>query len=181
MGDDHTADTWADRMTQLGAPGERRGAQRERAFRRHDFAYALVQHTRPQTIGYGLVDSPIALCAWIVEKLLARSGRDEDGQPLLDDDALLDVVTTYWLTRTGASAARLYAESLRMDLTTPVSVPTACSIFPYEIIRPPRAAVERRYLDVRSWRERPRGGHFPAAEVPDDLAIEIQLASESFG
>ena len=159
---------------------ELRGADREQRYRRGDFAYALVQHTRPQTIGYALVDSPVALCAWIVEKLIAWSGRDAEGNPLLSDDAMLDIVSTYWLTRTGASAARLYSESLRMDLETPVDIPTACSIFPDEIIRPPRAAVERRYRDLRSWRERPTGGHFPAAEIPTDLAHEIHLAAQTF-
>ncbi|CAN5636674.1 epoxide hydrolase [soil metagenome] len=150
------------------------GAQRQRDYRRWGYAYATTQYTRPQTIGYGLVDSPVALGAWIVEKLRAWSGRDDDGHCLLSLDAQLDVVTLYWLTATGASSARLYREALRMDPSTPVHVPTGCSIFPDEVIRTPRAAVARRFRDLRSWQELSRGGHFAATEVPAIFAAEVQ-------
>ena len=155
-------------------PFEQEGADRERAFRRQGFGYAQIQHTRPQTVGYGLEDSPIGLCAWIVEKLRDWSGDDESGRALLSDDAMLDVVSVYWLTRTATSSARMYFESLRMDVETPVRVPTGCSIFAQEIIRPPRAAVARRYPDLRLWSAVNRGGHFPAAEVPALFAHEIR-------
>lgn len=153
---------------------EERGLAREADYRRDGFAYALVQLTRPQTIGYGLVDSPLALLAWIAEKLRAWSGHDQDGAPLLSDDDLLDVVGVYWFTATGASSARLYREALRMDSGTPVHVPTGCSIFADEIIRPPRRAVERRYRNLVSWQEVPIGGHFAALEVPGLFAEQLR-------
>lgn len=156
------------------SPFEQRGLEREQTYRRSGFGYAQIQLTRPQTLGYGLDDSPVGLCAWIAEKLRDWSGRDDEGRSLLSDDAMLDVVSTYWLTRTGTSSARMYFESLRSDRKTPVTVPTGCSIFADEIIRPPRAAVARRYVDLRSWRTIDRGGHFPAAELPGRFAAEVQ-------
>ena len=118
-----------DLATATGA--ERDGVARERAYRRSGFGYAVVQMTRPQTLGYALDDSPVGLLAWLVEKLEAWSGRDDSGVSLLSDDAMLDVVTTYWLTRTATSSARMYFESLHSDLDRPVTgVPTGCSISP---------------------------------------------------
>jgi pimeloyl-ACP methyl ester carboxylesterase len=161
------------------SPEEAAGLARDRDYRRRGFGYAQIQLTRPQTLGYALDDSPVGLCAWIVEKLRDWSGRDATGRPLLSDDAMLDVVSVYWLTRTATSSARLYFESLRMDLATPVTVPTGCSIFADEIIRPPRAAVARRYPNLRSWRTVDRGGHFPAAEVPGRFADEIKAFAKT--
>lgn len=154
---------------------EQRGLERERAYRRDGFAYALVQMTRPQSLGVGLDDSPAGLLAWIGEKLDAWSGPG-----LLSDDAVLDVVTTYWVTRTATSSARMYAEALRTDLDRPVrGVPTGCSIFADETIRAPRAAVERRYGRLVSWSEIERGGHFPAAEVPELFVAEVTAFAEA--
>lgn len=155
-------------------PSQRRGLEREARYRAEGYAYAMVNRTRPQTIGYALVDSPAGLCAWIGEKLADWSGTDADGRPLLDDDAVLDVVSTYWLTSSAASAARLYREAGRLARDTPVDVPTGCSVFPEEIIRPPRSAVARRYRDLRYWNEPERGGHFPAAELPEVFAAELR-------
>ncbi|WP_082606072.1 epoxide hydrolase family protein [Nocardioides sp. Root190] len=160
---------------------ERRGLEREDHYRKDGYAYAQVQRSRPQTIGYGLVDSPVALCAWIAEKLWDWSGTDQDGISLLSFDDVLDIVSVYWLTATGASAARLYREVDWRAQAAPVDVPTGCSIFPAEIIRPPRSAVARQYRDLRHWREMDRGGHFAAAEVPDLLAAEIQAFVATLG
>jgi pimeloyl-ACP methyl ester carboxylesterase len=168
---------WTEDDLRGAGPAELRGAALERTYRRSGFDYARIQATRPQTIGYALEDSPAGLLAWLGEKLLAWCGRDEAGRPLLDDDAVLRVVTTYWMTRTATSSARMYHSSLRMDLTAPVHVPTVCSIFADETIRPPRAAVERRY-DLHAWREVGLGGHFPALEVPDLLAAEVRAAAD---
>lgn len=154
---------------------ERAGIEREQRYRRDGFGYAMIQMTRPQSLGYGLDDSPVGLLAWIGEKLDAWSGPG-----LLDDDAVLDVVTTYWVTRTATSSARMYAESLRTDRDRPVTgVPTGCSIFADEIIRPPRAAVERRYGPLVSWSEVDRGGHFPAAEVPELFVAEVTAFADA--
>jgi pimeloyl-ACP methyl ester carboxylesterase len=143
-----------------------------------DSGYSKEHSTRPQTVGYGLTDSPVALCAWIVEKLLAWS----DGDALTRDD-LLDMVMLYWLPRTGGSSARLYWESIRRvnewisgTLTESVDVPAACSIFPKELQRPSRRWAERRFTDIRYWSEPPRGGHFAALEQPELFADEVRAA-----
>jgi pimeloyl-ACP methyl ester carboxylesterase len=143
--------------------------------------YSTEHATRPQTVGYGLVDSPAALCAWIVEKLWAWTdgdGRPEDG---LTRDQLLDNVMLYWLPGTGASSARLYWESIRQvdewisgGAVDTVTAPTGCSIFPGELQRPSRRWAERRFLDIRYWSEPERGGHFPAFEQPELFVDEVR-------
>jgi len=150
-------------------------ADRERADA--DSGYSLLHETRPQTIGYGLVDSPVALCAWIVEKLRSWS----DGEDALTRDELLDMVMLYWLPATGASSARLYWESIGMVkevFTRPgsavIDVPTGCSIFPKENPRPSRRWAERSFTDIRYWNELPRGGHFAALEQPELFVDEVR-------
>ncbi|XVV11105.1 epoxide hydrolase family protein [Actinoplanes sp. CA-131856] len=138
--------------------------------------YSFVQSTRPQTIGYGLVDSPAALCAWIVEKFRQWT----DGDPL-SRDQLLDNLMMYWLPGTGASAARLYWESFgevqklfRSGGGETVTVPIGASIFPKENPRPTRRWAARRFTDIRYWNEPPRGGHFAAFEQPELFAQEVR-------
>ncbi|GAA4982884.1 epoxide hydrolase family protein [Kineococcus glutinatus] len=142
-----------------------------------DSGYALVHRTRPQTIGYALVDSPAALCAWLVEKFWAWS----EDPAALDRDRVLDVVTSYWLTGTGASAARLYREShaavsswFTGEASFTVDVPVACTVFPADNPRPSRRWAGRRFRDVRHWGEPARGGHFPALEQPAVLVAELR-------
>ncbi|WP_232661509.1 epoxide hydrolase family protein [Pseudonocardia sp. TRM90224] len=143
--------------------------------------YSVQQSTRPQTIGYGLVDSPALLCGWIVEKF--RAWTDCDGHPenVLTRDEMLDDVMLYWLPRTGASSARLYWESIRAvaarfrdGVTDTVDVPTGCSIFPKELPRPSRRWAERRFVDIRHWNELPKGGHFAAFEQPATFVDEVR-------
>ncbi|WP_410604762.1 epoxide hydrolase family protein [Amycolatopsis sp. lyj-90] len=143
--------------------------------------YANQQATRPQTIGYALVDSPVALCAWIVEKFQAWTDYDGDPELALSRDAMLDDITLYWLTGTGASSARLYWESLAYvsnwfagSTAEPVTVPTGCSIFPHETPRPSRRWAERRFTDIRYWNELERGGHFAAFEQPGVFTEEVR-------
>ncbi len=145
--------------------------------------YSLEQSTRPQTIGYGLVDSPAALCAWIVEKFEAWT----DGDVLTADD-LLDNLMLYWLPGTGASAARLYWESFAEvrarfrdpAVTETIDVPVGCSIFPRENPRPSRRWAQRRFPDIRHWNEPPRGGHFAAFEQPELFVAEVRACVASF-
>jgi pimeloyl-ACP methyl ester carboxylesterase len=146
-----------------------------------DSGYSREHATRPQTIGYALVDSPAALAAWIVEKF--RSWTDCGGQleNVLTRDELLDNLMLYWLPRTGASSARLYWESIRQvdawisgAMTETITVPTGCSIFPKELQRPSRRWAEKRFLDIRSWSEPERGGHFAAFEQPDIFVEEVR-------
>jgi epoxide hydrolase len=146
-----------------------------------DSGYSAQQSTRPQTVGYGLVDSPVALCAWIIEKFW--SWTDSEGHPenVLTRDELLDNVMLYWLPRTGASSARLYWESIRQvseRLNLPnvdvVNVPTGGSIFPKENPRPSRRWAAKRYTDILYWNELEVGGHFAAFEQPELFVNEVR-------
>jgi pimeloyl-ACP methyl ester carboxylesterase len=141
-----------------------------------DSGYSKEQSTRPQTIGYSLLDSPAGLCAWILEKFWSWS--DTDGEPVgaLGADRLLDNVMLYWLTRTGASSARMYWESFRIRPRGKVEVPTAVSIFPKEIFRPSRRWAERRYVNIVHWEELDRGGHFAAFEQPVLFVEQVRKA-----
>ena len=142
--------------------------------RRTGTGYSRQQSTRPQTLGYGLVDSPAGQCAWIVEKFWAWSDCNGDPETVFTKDQLLDNVMHYWLPGTGASSARLYWESFHRPSLPPVGVPTGCSIFPKEIARPPRRWVEGRFSDLRYWNEPDRGGHFAAFEQPALFVDEVR-------
>jgi epoxide hydrolase len=146
-----------------------------------DSGYSREHATRPQTIGYSLVDSPAGLCAWIVEKLWAWTDHDGDLERVLTRDELLDNVMLYWLPGTGASSARLYWESSRQvnqwisgTVTDTVTVPTGCSIFPRELQRPSRRWAGRRFRDIRWWSELDKGGHFAAFEQPELFVDEVR-------
>jgi pimeloyl-ACP methyl ester carboxylesterase len=146
-----------------------------------DSGYSAEHATRPQTIGYGLVDSPAALAAWIVEKFWAWTDHDGDLSAVLTRDDLLDNLMLYWLPGTGASAARLYWESIRQvnewissSATDTVDVPAGCSVFPKELQRPSRRWAEKRFTDIRYWNEPARGGHFAAFEQPELFVEEVR-------
>ena len=141
-------------------------------FQREGRGYHIEQSTRPQTVGYSLVDSPVGLCAWIVEKLLGWA--DDGPVPPLTRDQMLDNVTLYWLTASGASSARYYWENYKAGARDPVDVPTGCSLFPKEILPMPRAWAERMYRDIRYWHEVDVGGHFAAWEQPALFVDEVR-------
>jgi pimeloyl-ACP methyl ester carboxylesterase len=141
---------------------------------RWDSGYSKQQSTRPQTLGYGLVDSPAGQCAWIVEKFWSWTDCDGDPLNVLSRDELLDNVMLYWLSATGASSGRLYWESFRHFDREPVAVPTGCSIFPKEIIRSSRRWVEQRFSDLRYWNDLDKGGHFAAFEQPEVFVDELR-------
>jgi len=131
-----------------------------------DSGYSKQQSTRPQTLGYGLVDSPVGQMAWIIEKFW--SWMDCDGHPenTLTRDELLDNVMLYWLTASGASSARLYWESFgSFGGGDKVEIPTGVASFPKEIIRSPRRWCEQSY-NITHWTTMPKGGHFGAFEQP---------------
>jgi epoxide hydrolase len=142
-------------------------------YQRWESGYFKEQSTRPQTVGYGLVDSPAAQCAWIVEKFWAWTDCAGHPENALSRDELLDNVMLYWLPGAGASSARLYWES-RRGSTDPIVVPTGCSIFPKEIARTSRRWAARRYTDIRYWNELERGGHFAAFEQPELFVQELR-------
>tara|TARA_B100000614_G_scaffold168822_1_gene150416 strand:- start:758 stop:1891 length:1134 start_codon:yes stop_codon:yes gene_type:complete len=132
-----------------------------------DSGYSKQQSTRPQTLGYGLVDSPVGQMAWIIEKFW--SWMDCDGHPenTLTRDELLDNVMLYWLTASGASSARLYWESFgSFGGGEKVELPTGVASFPKEIIRSPRRWCEESY-NITHWTTMPKGGHFGAFEQPE--------------
>ena len=139
--------------------------------------YLEIQATKPQTLSYGLNDSPTGLCAWIVEKFRSWSDCDGDVESVYSKDELLTNVTIYWVTQTIDSAGRLYYEDRRhpwrMGPDDRIDVPTAFARFPREIIRPPREWADRVY-NVARWTDLPRGGHFPAFEQPELLVEDVR-------
>ena len=136
--------------------------------------YAQQQKTRPQTLGYGLADSPVGQAAWIYEKFHEWSDAGDDPDTAFGQDQLLDNIMLYWLTNSGASSARLYWESFDNFTGSEVTVPTGISIFPKEIFRVSRRWAERVYTNIIHWNELPRGGHFAAFEVPDLFVEEVR-------
>jgi epoxide hydrolase len=145
-----------------------------------DSGYFKEQATRPQTVGYGLVDSPAGLCAWIVEKFWSWTDCDGDPASVLSRDEILDNVMLYWLPAAGASSARMYWESVKTPLFDPVNIPAGCSIFPKEIFRPSRRWAENQFTDIRYWNEPDKGGHFAAFEQPELFVEEVRAAFRAF-
>ena len=143
--------------------------------------YYIEQATRPQTIGNGLADSPIALASWMIDHDPRSYGfiaRAFDGSPVgaLTRDTILDNITLYWLTNTATSAARLYWEEGKLAYSGPVSVPSAFTVFPDETFRAPRSWVERTFANLIYFHEADKGGHFAAWEQPQLFATEIRAA-----
>ena len=172
---------------------ERAAAEAGAAFRATGFGYFLEQTTRPQTIGYALLDSPVALAAWMLDhdtdSYYKISRAFVDGQPAgnLTRDHILDNITMYWLTGTGASAARSYWESGQATARSagqsppPVSVPVGFTTFPGEIVATPRSWVEQAYPTLTYYNKVDRGGHFAAWEEPELFATEIRAAFRTLG
>jgi pimeloyl-ACP methyl ester carboxylesterase len=172
---------------------ERAALEQTKTFRATGFGYFLEQTTRPQTIGYALLDSPVALAAWMLDhdtdsyQKITRAF--VDGQPAgnLTRDHILDNITLYWLTGTGASAARSYWESGRAQAQAAasgqappqVSIPVGFTTFPDEIFAAPRSWVELGYPTLSYFHEAERGGHFAAWEEPELFSEEIRAAFRS--
>jgi pimeloyl-ACP methyl ester carboxylesterase len=154
---------------------ERRWTEETHHFWRHRAAYAKQQATRPQTIGYSLVDSPVGLLAWILDKFAEWSDTEDSPFERISRDRILDDVTLYWLTRTGASAARIYYESHNsLDPELRVDVPSAISMYPRDIEKCPRPWARERYRQIVRWRSPEVGGHFPSLEVPEYFVKDLQ-------
>jgi pimeloyl-ACP methyl ester carboxylesterase len=152
--------------------------------KRRTLGYFIEQATRPQTIGFSLADSPVGLAAWMLDHdphsyqqmAHAFEGHPEGG---LTRDAILDNITLYWLTDTGASAARLYWEEARISFKGDVTVPAAFTVFPGETVRAPRSWVERTFPNLIYFHEVDKGGHFAAWEQPELMASEMRAAFKS--
>jgi pimeloyl-ACP methyl ester carboxylesterase len=172
---------------------EKAAAAASAAFRQTGFGYFLEQATRPQTIGYALLDSPVALAGWMLDHdtdsyyKIARAF--VDGQPSgnLTRDHILDNITVYWLTGTGASAARSYWErgqaqardAAAGQAPPPVSIPVGFTQFPGEIFRAPRSWVELGYPTLSYFNKAEKGGHFAAWEEPELFSTEVRAAFRS--
>jgi pimeloyl-ACP methyl ester carboxylesterase len=186
-------------VTVLGGPQpteseqERAAADQLATFRESGFGYFLEMATRPQTIGYALLDSPVALAAWLLDhdtdSYQKISRAFVDGEPVgnLTRDHIIDNITLYWLTGSGASAARSYWEDGRAlaqarasgQAPPEVAVPVGFTTFPGEIWRSPRSWVEQSYPTLTYFNEADKGGHFAAWEEPDLFATEIRAAFRS--
>jgi pimeloyl-ACP methyl ester carboxylesterase len=177
-------------MDQLPAESEQERAARDAGaeFMATGFGYFLEQATRPQTIGYALLDSPVALAGWMLDhdtdSYYKISGAFVDDQPAgnLTRDHIVDNITLYWLTSTGASAARSYWESGQAQARAagqappPAAVPVGFTTFPDEIFASPRSWVEFVYPDLAYFNEVDRGGHFAAWEEPELFSTEVRAA-----
>lgn len=139
-----------------------------------DSGYSKQQSTRPQTLGYALVDSPAGQAAWILEKFWAWTDCDGHPEKVLSRDELLDNVMLYWVPGAAASSARLYWESFSQPPMDPISIPVGCSIFPKEIFRSSRRWAEKRFEKLVYWNELERGGHFAAFEQPQTFVAEVR-------
>jgi pimeloyl-ACP methyl ester carboxylesterase len=168
------ADAPPDQERQKLSPAEKAAVLDGKRFRRFGSGYSAEQSTRPQTLGYGLTDSPAGQCAWIVEKFWDWTDCAGDPQNTVRRDRLLDNVMLYWLTRSATSSARLYWESFGKGRRDVVEVPTGVTIFPHEMIRLPRHWLERRFVDLRHLSYPQAGGHFPALEQPEVFVDEVR-------
>lgn len=148
------------------------------AFYRDNAAYAAMMNTRPQTIGYALVDSPVGMAAWMYEKIAQWTYSGGQPEKVLGRDAILDDISLYWLTGTGASAARIYWEdhSNNFNARGIIDMPVAVSTFPGEIFRAPKSWAQRCYTNLYYFNEATDGGHFAAWEQPAVFAQEVRAA-----
>jgi pimeloyl-ACP methyl ester carboxylesterase len=151
--------------------------RRSQEWDRERQGYAEIQSTRPQTLAYGLTDSPIGQLAWIAEKFNEWTGSRDRAEDAVDRDQLLTNVMLYWLSRTAGSSARIYYERAHSNYwgapPEPSTAPTALAVFPQENFIPVRHIAEQTNNIVR-WTEFNRGGHFAAMEEPDLLVADIQ-------
>ena len=156
--------------------------QRDKWFQ-DEGGYNHIQGTKPQTLAYGLNDSPVGLASWIVEKYRTWSDCGGDVEKSYTKDELLTIVTIYWVTQTISSSTRMYFENQKhlwtMEKDQKVPTPAGMAMFPQEISKPPREWGERSY-DVRRWTEMASGGHFAALEEPQLLAEEVRAFFRDF-
>jgi microsomal epoxide hydrolase len=160
------------------SPEERAYLEELKIFLKEETGYRWIQGTRPQTLAFGLTDSPAGLAAWIVEKFRAWSDCGGDLESVFTKDHLLANIGLYWFT--GAIGSSFWPYYARMHGPWPipegetVGVPTGYAAFPCEILRPPRSMAERTYTDLRRWTVMAKGGHFAAMEQPEALASEVR-------
>jgi pimeloyl-ACP methyl ester carboxylesterase len=159
-------------------PDERKYLDELAYWLKEETGYQWIQGTRPQTLSFGLTDSPSGLAAWIIEKFRAWSDCGGDVESAFTRDQLLANICLYWFT--GAIGSSFFPYYFRMHRPWPtpdggtIAVPTGYAEFPHEILRAPRSLAARTYTDIRRWTVMQRGGHFAAMEQPEALATEVQ-------
>ncbi|MGW0518592.1 epoxide hydrolase family protein [Crossiella sp. NPDC003009] len=137
--------------------------------------YMKIQSTRPQTLSYGLTDSPVGQLAWIAEKFKEWTDSDSAPEDAVDRDHLLTNVMLYWLTGTAGSSARLYYESARAWGSQPaLTCPLGVAVFPHDLTQPVRRLAEKQHPTLTHWSEMPRGGHFAAMEEPELFVADVR-------
>lgn len=158
-------------------PEEKRFLQELAGWLKEETAYQAIQGTKPQTLAFGLTDSPAGLAAWITEKFRSWSDCGGTIENAIARDELLANISLYWFTGAIGSSFWPYYARLHGDWPIPegrtVDVPMGYAAFPKEIVRPPRSLAAKTYSDIRRWTEMPRGGHFAALEQPERLAREV--------
>lgn len=171
--------------TGLSAPEQAAFASLSTFFARNA-AYGAMMVTRPQTVGYGLSDSPAGLAAWMYEKFAAWTDSDGTPERVLSRDEMLDDITLYWLTNTASSSSRFYWEnnnnnfSAAAQKTREITVPVAVTVFPHEIYRAPKTWTEQAYPSLYYFSEAEKGGHFAAWEQPELFTSEMRAAFRPF-
>lgn len=155
-------------------PREQAAVDKMQWYQDYDSGYSKQQSTRPQTLGYGLVDSPAAQAAWIYEKFYEWTDNNGTPEDTLSQDEMLDNIMLYWLPSTATSSARLYWESFSHMSGSVLTLPVGVSIFPEELFRPTKAWAERVYSNIIHWNELDKGGHFAAFEQPEAFISEVR-------
>ena len=157
---------------------ELRYAAEVKTWAKEETGYIMIQGTRPQTLAYGVTDSPAGLAAWIAEKFHIWTDHAGDFETIVNRDHLLANISLYWFTGAIGSSFWPYYDRLHGPWPIPdgrtVDVPTGYAEFPKEIRRPPRSIAEKTYTDIRQWTVMPKGGHFAAMEQPEALATDVQ-------
>jgi pimeloyl-ACP methyl ester carboxylesterase len=153
-------------------------------FYRDGFGYAAMMNQSPQTIGYALADSPVAMAAYYYDKFAEWSDSGGEPEQVFRYDEMLDAISLYWLTNSGASSSRLYWEGVQagggpFDAVDIPEVPVGVTVFPAEIYRPPRIWGERAFGNLIYWHEADKGGHFAAWEQPEIFSQELRAAFRS--
>ncbi len=158
-------------------PEERQYVEELKHFLKEETGYQAIQGTKPQTLAYGLTDSPAGLAAWIVEKFRAWTDNDGNPESAVSRDEMLANISLYWFTGAIGSSFWPYYERLHGQWPIPrgktVGVPLAYAAFPKEILRPPRSLAAKSYTNIQRWTPMAKGGHFAALEQPEALARDV--------
>lgn len=162
-------------------PEQRQVFDEAREFIAKGFGYAAIMNTRPQTLGYGLADSPVGLAAWCYDKFADWVFTRGEPERSFTFDEMLDDITLYWLTNTGTSSARIYWEAAAGAPNTGggIDVPAGVTVFPGEVYRPPKEWAQRAYRNLVYYHQVDRGGHFAAWEEPQLFSAEVRAAFRS--